>query len=223
MFRAIAQYLSSAEELDWFQFENVVNLAAKPKKKGTQGSPKTEIGPSNLSAVCHILDKEADLVSHVWQLDARMFGSGQQRTRLYGSCFPRRGLYMPEETAHQLLNDTMNMLVGVQPCHPNEYLLGEQTELIKHERTMNVMKTLPEEAFLNANDMGLKIQSLFQSGGVLPCALNTGNKRRRVNNQHNSQKQLSCPIRAKWVQNHANAFRERGEEPWSLVVWMLFS
>ena len=175
VFRAISKYLSTNKQLQWFQFENVTALAAKPKgvtvkqQSGTK-SPKRDVGPSNLSAVCHVLDKEAGLWSHVWQLDAREFGSGQQRTRLYGSSFPKDKLYMPVEAAHCVLSDTMNMLVNVAPCHPDEYLLGETSEAVRAERSLAVIRSVPAEEFINnvngnSNPPGLDIAQLFRTGG----------------------------------------------------------
>ena len=208
MFRAISKYLAKNANLQVFQFENVTALAAKPESKGATGE-KELTGPSNLSAVCYVLDREASMWSHVWQVDARDFGSGQQRQRLYGSAFKRQALHMPLESARQVLNDTMNFCSGVRPCHPEEYLLHPLHPRLKAERSVHVLRNLPEKE-CPEGATSLSMDCLFQTGGVVPSAVGRGRgagcgKRRRLATP-------ASPPSAKWVKLHATAFRDLGEE-----------
>ena len=196
VFRAIARYLATSET-EVFQFENVTTLAAKPIGKA-DGSV---LGPSNLSAVVAVLRHEAKMWSHVWQLDSRDFGSGQQRQRLWGSCFRLQDLHMSESAAHDLLNSTMDTLVGVEPCHPSEYLLGENEETIKGERSRQALRALVSQD----NKVRLNVDTLFQTGGAVSVV---GTKKPRLCKQSSNP----SPPSAKWVQNHAKAFRDQGLE-----------
>lgn len=217
VFRAISKYLARNPKVRFFQFENVVALANKPVPQSTpdaNGSKKRkQIGPSNLSAVCYILEKEAGMWSHVWQVDAREFGSGQQRQRLYGSCFKMEQLHMTLESAHSLLSSTMNQLVGVSPCHPDEYLMQETSKIVQAERSLQVLQAVPSVS----GHGSLDIQALFQSNGALPCALGHAiNKRKRCLKRNPSDTAPSP--KAKWVNVHSEAFRARGEETWKKLV-----
>ena len=220
VFRAIAKYLAENDKVTFFQFENVTALANKPSSPSTNDDafPKKQnqkvSGPSNLSAVCYVLDKQCDMWSHVWQVDSRDFGSGQQRQRLYGSCFKKSMLSMTLEKAHAICSETMNHLVGVEACHPVEYLLPDTSPILQAEQSMQVMRSLPMEAFLGGgskepgSSAAWSITKLFESHGTLPCALNVANKRRKL------AKQTSDPTspKSRWVQVHSDAFRQRGEE-----------
>ena len=216
VFRSIAKYLAENGKVNFFQFENVVALASKPSAPASTDEPskKQVAGPSNLSAVCYVLDKQCEMWSHVWQVDSREFGSGQQRQRLYGSCFKKSMLSMTLEKAHAICSETMNHLVGVEPCHPMEYLLSETSEVLQAEKSIQLMRSLPAEAFLDGDgrepgSSTWSITQLFQSHGTLPCALNVANKRRKL------VKENSDPTtpRSRWIQVHSDAFRQRGEEP----------
>ena len=173
-------------------------------------------GPSNLSAVCYILDKEAGMWTHVWQVDSRSFGSGQQRHRLYGSCFKKSQLFMPLEKARKVLSQAMSYLAGVDPCHPDEYLLPATSEIIQAEISMQLMKTLPTEDFLCQAEQAetLSISAMFRTSGRLPCALNSGSSKRRRLRAHpsDSDRQYSTSPKARWLQTHAEAFRDLGED-----------
>lgn len=214
VFRSIAGYLAESETCQVFQFENVMSLAAKPKPKptkdsdGKKGGPS---GPSNLSACCYILDKQAGMWSHCWALDSREhFGSGQQRQRLYGSCFKKKDLAMTLDAAHKVLNETMNFLAGVSPCDPEEYLLAESSDVIKAERSVQALRALDEAEFLVSTTGGksLCISALFRTNGTLPGALrHTGHKRKLK-----AVPSDSSPGQAKWKRDHAYAFRALGEE-----------
>eukprot|EP00438_Fugacium_kawagutii_P014006 Skav204081 [mRNA] locus=scaffold3129:117954:120142:+ [translate_table: standard] len=204
VFRAISKYLSKNKKLKAFQFENVTALASKPVTKN--GSPG---GPSNLSAVCYILEKEANLWTHVWQLDSMNFGSGQQRHRLYGSSFPKDDLSMSLQSAHMLLDSMMNELAGVTPCHPEEYLLPPTDSEIRSQESITRVSSMSPDDFLAVSDEGgrsLCISTLFQTGGVVPSAMN--NKKRRCMTRPTD----SSPPGMKWVKAHAEAFEKRGED-----------
>ena len=215
VFRAISKYLRGNPKIRFFQFENVVALAVKPSANGNaaKDSPKKTItGPSNLSAVCYILEQEADMWCHVWQVDSREFGSGQQRQRLYGSCFKRNSLSMVSAKAHSLLSQTMNHLVGVAPCHPEEYLLEETSAFIRMERSIEAMRSIPEKDFFCQDGKAMSIPTLFQSEGALPGALaGAGTSKRRRLKKNTSD--TPSPSSAKWVAKHSAAFRELGEDP----------
>ena len=202
MFRAIARYLG-VNEVETFQFENVIALANKPMKQGK------EMGPSNLSAVCAVLHHEAQMWTHVWHLDSREFGSGQQRQRLWGCGFRTKDLQLSLSAAHDLLDSTMNSLVGVGPCHPSEYLLEESSQAVKSERCLQAVRCVSPHTFV---EKATRIDTLFQTGGTLPTALQA-TKRRRLK-QHPSD---PSPSGAKWVQVHQQAFRERGEDPCFII------
>lgn len=166
------------------------------------------IGPSNLSAVCHILKCEAQLWTHTWQLDSRDFGSGQQRQRLYGSAFKKADLCMNEVAAHLLLDDMMNQLVGIAPCHPSEYLLPDTDPEVKKQHCVAFLRDKSQDDFFLSDVQGgqsLCIDMLFQSGGTLPCK--QGAKRRKLAAYPSD---ASSP-QAKWVKKHSEAFRLRGE------------
>ena len=213
VFRSIAKYLAENDKVSFFQFENVVALANKPSAPASTDDACSKkqnqkvAGPSNLSAVCYVLDKQCDMWSHVWQVDSRDFGSGQQRQRLYGSCFKKNMLSMTLTKAHAICSETMKLLVGVEPCHPTEYLLPETSGVLQAEQSLQLMRSLPAEAFLlgdskePSSSATWSIAQLFQSHGTLPCALNVANK-------------TSDPAspKSRWVQVHADAFRQRGEE-----------
>ena len=206
MFHAIANYLKTTEP-EFFQFENVATLASKPMEK----DKKTQSGPSNLSAVVYILRKQCLMWTHVWHLDSRQFGSGQQRTRLYGSSFRVQDLCMSEEAAHELLNDQMNDLAGVEPCSPEEYLLPESHEEVRSQRSLSAIQALTDATFYNQNldNPSMSVATLFDTGGTLPLAL--GTKRRCLQKQRSDS---TSPVNAKWLAKHAQACRDRGEDPW---------
>ncbi len=207
VFRAISKYLSMNPKVQFFQFENVVALANKPVPHSTpdaNGSKKRkQVGPSNLSAVCYILEKEAGMWSHVWQVDAREFGSGQQRQRLYGSCFKMEQLHMTLESAHSLLSSTMNQLVGVSPCHPDEYLMQETSKIVQAERSLHVLQAVPNASPSLSGLGSLGIQALFQSNGALPGALGHGLNKKRRCLKKNPSDTVPSP-KAKWVHIHSD-------------------
>lgn len=196
VFRGIARYLRTHGP-PLFQFENVVSLAAKPKKDNS-----IEIGPSNLSAVTAILRHEAGMWSHTWQVDShRDFGSGQQRQRLWGIAFKLQDLHMTEHAAKTILDTAMNSFAGVRPCHPTEYLLSESGHQLKRERHAQATKSLGQEDLVAEHS--LDISKLFETGGVMPQ-----NKRRKLKKTPSE----TSPAAHKWVKSHANAFRELGED-----------
>ena len=182
-------------------------LKTKPTKTVTTAGGKEEkqvIGPSNLSAVCAILRQEAARWTHVWQIDsASDFGSGQQRQRLWGLSFRLVDLQMSENAARDILNSAMNSFSGIQPCHPEEYLLHDSSRFLKDERTQQVVRTMETAALVN-NDQ-LNLERLFETGGVFVIS-NNGKKRRL-------KKQLSdSSPSTKWVAQHQKAFRDIGQD-----------
>lgn len=204
VFRAICKHLAFNDKVSVFQFENVTSLACKPSAKSGKGDPA---GPSNLSAVVYLLEKEAGMLCHVWQLDSRQFGSGQQRQRLYGSCFKKDKIQLSPDAARKILDEGMSHCMGVQPCHPEEYLLSVGDKLLKHERCLQTVRFLPEEAFADSS----VINTLFQTGGVLPCAAGVAKKKRKLCDAKDTS-----PPGAKWVKAHSDAFKVRGEDAWRL-------
>lgn len=207
VFRAIAKHLAAKPKVKVFQFENVLPLATKPTgpkepKQSAQSSQKNEkevIGPSNLSSVCAILRNEAQMWSHVWHLDARDFGSGQQRQRLWGLAFRESDLSMTQLAAKELLNRTMDSLVGVECCHPSEYLLPETSAFLKADRAQHSMRSASSDFSSSSSQFDM----FFQTCGAVP------QKRRRVLKSQNSD---SSPINAKWEVRHAEAFRSLGQD-----------
>ena len=230
VFRSISKYIATNPEVEMFQFENVTNLASKPSGKDPTGDNKKRkvAGPSNLSAVCYILEKEAGMWSHVFQVDSRSFGSGQQRQRLYGSCFRMRDLHMSIESAHELLTSTMGLLVGVRACHPDEYLLAENSPEIQIERGMHLMRSSQDDIalFCKEGSTSFRIDALFQCGGTLPCAFKfqrggpkTAGRRLKA---HSSDPTPPSPG-AKWVKTHADEFRRRGEDRPLITFFLMHS
>ena len=198
VFRAIANYLTE-KKVRCFQFENVIPLAAKPTQQvsGCEGSKKKEptvMGPSNLSAVVAVLRNEAGMFTHCWHLDSReQFGSGQQRQRLWGLSFRLEDLCMTEECAHSVLDEIMNSLAGVQPCHPADYLLPESSAAVRLQRLQHTFKNLSVQDFLRTDhahaqaeehegarsERGLRIDTLFQTEGILPGAFPSKRRKNR--------------------------------------------
>lgn len=198
MFQAITEYLS-AKDSEVFQFENVAALAAKPLGKGT----KQPVGPSNLTAVDYKL-RQIGMWTHVWVLDSRHdFGSGQQRTRLWGHGFRLKDLFMDLEAAHSALDDIMNEISGVPQCDPEEYLLPDSADEVRAQRASAVRQALPETDHVGEGDY---ISSLFGTGG----AALLGPKRRKL---RKVDSEASSPaVGKKWPVKHAEAFRLRGED-----------
>lgn len=203
VFRAI-DYISDHESVDWFQFENVTALAHKAVDKR-----KKEVGPSNLSAAIHVLEKEASMFCHVWQLDSQSFGSGQQRTRLWASCFRENLIYMSSSEAHKLLNEGMEWLAGVGTCNPEHYLVSSDALAMDQHRKSIALNCFSVDDILSGEGESarLNISTLFATGGVVP-ALN-GRKKRKLAKATSDP----SPAGAKWVEAHAAAFRAKGEEP----------
>ena len=83
--------------MEIFQWENVLTLANKAVDKKN----KKEVGPSNLSSVCHILRTVSGMWTHVYRLDSQLFGSGQGRGRLWGSSFKLSSLKMDDTECPQ--------------------------------------------------------------------------------------------------------------------------
>ena len=147
------------------------------------------------------------------QVDAREFGSGQERQRLYGSCFKKKQLRMTLEKARSLLSSTMNQLVGVSPCHPDDYLIPETSKIVQEARSLHVLHAGPDTSFCVPGHGSLDIQALFQSNGALPNALGHGINKKRRCLKRNPSDAVPSP-KAKWVRVHSEAFRARGEETW---------
>ena len=156
--------------------------------------------------------------SHVFQVDSRSFGSGQQRQRLYGSCFRFRDLHMPVQSAKDLLSETMSLLSGVSTCHPDEYLLPENSAELQVERGLHLMRSYGNETalFCKQGQDSFHIDALFRCGGALPCDFS-----RNLTRQGAPSKRVLKPCRSdscppspgsKWVRNHAEAFRQSGED-----------
>ena len=74
-----------------------------------------------------------------------------------------------------ILNSAMNSFSGIQPCHPEEYLLHDSSRFLKDERTQQVVRTMETAALVN-NDQ-LNLERLFETGGVFVIS-NNGKKRR---------------------------------------------
>ena len=202
VFRGISDYISDHESVEWFQFENVTALAHKAIDKTT----KKEVGPSNLSAAVHVLEKEASMFCHVWQVDSQSFGSGQQRTRLWASCFRENLVHMSSSQAHKMLNETMDWLSDVEPCNPEQYLLSSDLSSLSQHTKSIALSSFCVDDFIGGKSGGLNIPALFATGGVVPT--NTGSKKRKLTKANSDP----SPIGAKWVENHAAAFRAMGED-----------
>ena len=55
-------------------------------------------------------------------------------------------IFSEKTAAHRILDEQMNDLVGVEACHPEEYLLPETHEEVRAQRSKCLMQVLPEVA-----------------------------------------------------------------------------
>lgn len=147
----------------------------------------------------------------------------RQRQRLYGLSFPLDHLAVTETSAHNLLNEAMDFLCGVEPCHPAEYLFDENADAIRAERSLQHVRSLNHEDFLSYDDgeghdippASFRIDTLFKTQGALPSAV-TGPKRRRL--KANSSDAASPTTRGtKWVEIHKQAFKQQGLDSCDLL------
>lgn len=92
---------------------------------------------SNLDMVVQLLRSELSMVTKVWHLDPRDFGTPQCRPRLWMSCVPKRELKrmgISEHVAGAILSDVMNRLAGSRLAPLDDFLLDDEDEVLEEER-----------------------------------------------------------------------------------------
>ena len=205
VFHGLAYYLARTN-VEIFQWENVLTLANKAVDKKS----KKEVGPSNLSSVCHILRTVSGMWTHVYRLDSQLFGSGQGRGRLWGSSFKLSSLKMDEQNAHKLLDELMSFFVGVEGTDPEDFLHPQSHPEVQCSLSKGTFMGQSREDFLIENENGeegenadcrLSFEALFKSNGALPPDQGRSRKRQKTS--------AAAPA---WIGKHEEAFAKLGED-----------
>jgi site-specific DNA-cytosine methylase len=132
VFNGIVEYVKEhGDELEFLNLENVTALKNVPRDKVTRAIT----GPSNLDSIGHIMKTKLDFFFHCWDVDPRLWGSPQSRSRLWMLAMPFCKVErLGKSAAHAMLNDMMVSTTGFETSSIDEYLLCENDSLIEDFR-----------------------------------------------------------------------------------------
>ena len=104
---------------------------------------------------------------------------------------------MDEQNARTMLDNLMNLFVGVPACDPEGYYLDENDPAIRATRNADAMLGLDAEDFFGSDGSSLQLSNLFRTGGAVSPEVR---KRKRKASPEVKKKQ------EKWIAEHQAAF-----------------
>ena len=183
MFRAISKYLAKSPKLQVMRRPLLPSLSQM-----APGARRT--GPSNLSAVCYVLDMEASM----WTLFGRWMLVKLEAASKGSACMAQPS-NMTRFTRHWSLQWRAAVPSRRAPIAPIASEVGSRE---KFPCAAQLAAEGPRRG-RNIPEHGVP----FLDGGVAPSAVDCCGKRRRLPTP-------ASPLCAKWVKLHATAFRDLG-------------